>query len=147
MNSNADVKRYIDGQPDEWRPALKRLRTACRKQLLGYTEVFEYGMPGYQRGGTAEIGFAKQARYLSFYVLKKPVLDANRGRLISSGNHYQNFIDCVKSRAADKLIADIEKRKRLTMVTVAVAKPRPIAAEKTEVAAAVVSIATMSARA
>ena len=103
MNSNADVKRYVDSQPDEWRPALKRLRTACRKQLLGYTEVFEYGMPGYQRGGTGEIGFAKQARYLSFYVLKKPVLAAHRAELVG----LDVGKGCIRYRRPDQIDWDV----------------------------------------
>ena len=41
-----------------------------------------YGMPSYLRDGTAEVSFAKQAHYLSLYILNKSVLDANRSRLV-----------------------------------------------------------------
>jgi uncharacterized protein YdhG (YjbR/CyaY superfamily) len=40
-----------------------------------------YGMPAYSRDGELEVGFAKQARYLSLYILKQPVLDAHRSQL------------------------------------------------------------------
>ena len=33
------------------------------------------------RDGTVEVSFAKQARYLSLYILKQPVLDAHRAEL------------------------------------------------------------------
>ena len=82
MKSTAvDVPSYIDEQPEAWRDALERLRAACRKHLRGYSEAMVYGMPSYSRGGQVEVGFAKQARYLSLYVVKQPVLDANRRRL------------------------------------------------------------------
>ena len=104
MNSNADVRRYIESQPDEWRPALKRLRAACRKHLRrGYSEHFQYGMPGYQRDGEGEIGFAKQARYLSFYVLKKPVLDAHRAELVG----LDVGKGCIRYRRPDQIDWDV----------------------------------------
>ena len=82
MKSTAvDVASYIDEQPEAWRDALARLRAACRDQLHGYSEAMVYGMPSYSREGQVEVGFAKQARYLSLYVLQQPVLDANRRRL------------------------------------------------------------------
>jgi len=82
MKSTApDVRTYIEEQPYEWRAALKKLRAACRKHLPGYSEAMAYGGPCYSRDGQIEIAFAKQVRYLSFYVLKQPVLDANRSRL------------------------------------------------------------------
>jgi len=75
------VKTYIDGQDPEWQPALKKLRTLCRRELRGFAEDIAYGMPSYSRAGQVEVSFAKQARYLSLYVLQKPVLDAYRKQL------------------------------------------------------------------
>ncbi len=77
----ADVQTYIESQPEEWRVALVRLRDACREHLPGYVEEIAYGMPSYARAGTVEVSFAKQARYLSLYILKQPVLDAHRAEL------------------------------------------------------------------
>jgi len=74
----ATVAAYIADQPDDWRPVLKKLRAACRRDLKGYTEAMEYGMPAYSRGGQVELSFAKQARYLSLYILKQPVFEAHR---------------------------------------------------------------------
>jgi uncharacterized protein YdhG (YjbR/CyaY superfamily) len=76
----ADVRAYIADQPVEWQGTLKTLRAACRKHLDGYSEVMAYGMPSYIRDGAAEVSFAKQAHYLSLYILNKSVLDANRSR-------------------------------------------------------------------
>jgi uncharacterized protein YdhG (YjbR/CyaY superfamily) len=77
----ADVARYIAEQPKEWQPTLKTLRSACRTQLPGYTESMAYGMPSYARQGLIEVGFGKQARYLSLYILKQPVFEAHRAEL------------------------------------------------------------------
>jgi uncharacterized protein YdhG (YjbR/CyaY superfamily) len=82
MRSQApSIGSYIDGQPAEWRPTLKKLRAACRRELKGYAENMAYGMPSYLRGGQIEVAFGKQARYLSLYSLKQPVFDAHRGDL------------------------------------------------------------------
>jgi uncharacterized protein YdhG (YjbR/CyaY superfamily) len=77
----ANASSYIEEQPEAWRPALKRLRALCRRELKGYKEGMAYGMPSYSRDGAMEIGFGTQARYLSLYVLKRPVLDAHRAEL------------------------------------------------------------------
>jgi len=82
MKSTAStVAEYIDEQPDEWKSTLKKLRAACRRELRGFTEEMRYGMPSYSRDGAVEVSFAAQARYLSFYVLQRPVLDAHRAVL------------------------------------------------------------------
>jgi uncharacterized protein YdhG (YjbR/CyaY superfamily) len=80
-SSAADVARYIAEQPKEWQPTLKKLRAACRSQLRGYAEGMAYGMPSYARDGKVEVGFGKQARYLSLYILKQPVFEAHRAGL------------------------------------------------------------------
>ena len=61
----ASVVAYIDEQPPEWQPTLRKLRAACRRQLPGYAERMVYGMPSYERQGPVEVSFGKQARYLS----------------------------------------------------------------------------------
>ena len=84
MKSDAtDVDGYLDGVDVRWRGTLERLRAECLDRLVGYDEVIAYGMPAYARDGAVEIGFARQARYLSLYVLKQGVLDAHRGELSS----------------------------------------------------------------
>jgi uncharacterized protein YdhG (YjbR/CyaY superfamily) len=82
MKSTATtVSSYIAEQPDEWKPVLKKLRALCRRELTGYAERMEYGMPSYLRDGSVEAAFAKQAQYLSLYILKKSVFDSHRAEL------------------------------------------------------------------
>jgi hypothetical protein len=38
-------------------------------------------MPSYARAGQIEVAFAKQARYLSLYILKRPIFEAHRAEL------------------------------------------------------------------
>ena len=83
MRSTATtVAEYMAEVPDLWRPTLRKLRTACRRQLPGFDERIVYGMPSYGRAGQVEVSFACQARYLSFYVLHPEVLDDHRPRLV-----------------------------------------------------------------
>jgi uncharacterized protein YdhG (YjbR/CyaY superfamily) len=95
----ADVASYIVDQPKEWRPTLNRLRNTCRRQLRGYTESLAYGMPSYERGGQVEVGFGKQARYLSLYILKQPVFESHRAELrgLSLGK------GCIRYRRPDQI--------------------------------------------
>jgi uncharacterized protein YdhG (YjbR/CyaY superfamily) len=82
MKSTAkNVATYIGEQAEQWQPTLRKLRAQCRRQLSGYREGMAYGMPGYQRGAQVEVSFGQQARYLSLYILKQPVLDAHRAEL------------------------------------------------------------------
>jgi uncharacterized protein YdhG (YjbR/CyaY superfamily) len=80
-SSATTVAGYIEEQPSDWKPALKRLRAACRRELRGYSESMRYGMPAYSRDGQVEVTFGKQADYLSLYILKQPVFEAHRGAL------------------------------------------------------------------
>jgi uncharacterized protein YdhG (YjbR/CyaY superfamily) len=82
MKSGAvDVAGYIGEQEQAWRDTLVRLRLACQHLLPGYNEEMAHGMPTYSHSGRMEVAFAKQANYLSFYVLKDAVLDEHRPRL------------------------------------------------------------------
>jgi uncharacterized protein YdhG (YjbR/CyaY superfamily) len=80
-STTPNVRTYIDQQPQEWRSALAKLRALCRRELRGYSEGMDYGMPSYARTGQTEVAFGKQARYLSLYILKQPVLDRHRTAL------------------------------------------------------------------
>jgi uncharacterized protein YdhG (YjbR/CyaY superfamily) len=77
----ASVVGYMDEQPVEWQPTLRKLRAVCRRELRGYTETMRYGMPAYARGDQIEVGFGLQAKYLSLYILKQPVFEAHRAQL------------------------------------------------------------------
>ena len=85
MTSTApDVQTYISEAPAARREALKKIRQLCRRNLTGYKECMEYGMPGYKRNGVLEISFASQKQYVALYVLKKAVVDEFRDRLGAS---------------------------------------------------------------
>ena len=84
MQSNAkDVDTYLEEVPQARQAALTRLRKLCREVLAGYEESMEYGMPGYKRSvdGEIEVAFASQKNYISFYIMRKDVLDKHRDLL------------------------------------------------------------------
>ncbi|HEY2881735.1 MAG TPA: DUF1801 domain-containing protein, partial [Pirellulales bacterium] len=51
------------------------------RQLVGFKESMEYGMPCYKRNDAIEVGFASQKLYVSIYVLKTQVLNKYRTKL------------------------------------------------------------------
>jgi uncharacterized protein YdhG (YjbR/CyaY superfamily) len=81
VSKASDVQAYIAEAPEERQPALKKLRSLCRKHLKGYEECIEYGMPVYKRDGAMEISFASQKQYIALYVLRKDVLAEFRDAL------------------------------------------------------------------
>ena len=82
MQSNAkDVSTYILEAPAERQEHLAKLRELCLEVLTGYEEVMDYGMPGYKKNGAGEVGFASQKNYISVYILKEDVVQANLGLL------------------------------------------------------------------
>jgi uncharacterized protein YdhG (YjbR/CyaY superfamily) len=75
------VDGYLAAVPGERVAALTRLRQLCRRELAGFTETIAYGMPAYSRDGTAEIAFASQKHYISFYLIRSDVAAAFADRL------------------------------------------------------------------
>jgi len=51
------VAGYLDEQAGDWKPTLRKLRAACRRELAGFTEEMRYGMPSYCRDGVVEVSF------------------------------------------------------------------------------------------
>ncbi|MFB7175439.1 iron chaperone [Streptomyces sp. NPDC056254] len=78
-----DVTAYLEAAPEDRRPALARLRELCVAELPGFEEGIAYGMPAYVRpGGTeAEIAWANQKQYISFYLMRTDLRDALADRL------------------------------------------------------------------
>ena len=76
-----DVDGYLAGLPDERRDALARVREFLREELSDFAEVIAYGMPTYERDGTAEFAFASQKRYVSLYLMRSDVREAFTERL------------------------------------------------------------------
>jgi uncharacterized protein YdhG (YjbR/CyaY superfamily) len=83
MKSEATtVEEYLADVPEERRPALETLRTLCLDELAGYEEGMQYGMPSYSRdGGAVEVAFASQKNYISLYVMRQRVVEANARHL------------------------------------------------------------------
>ena len=99
VNKASDVQAYIAEAPEERQPALKKLRSLCRKHLKNYEERIEYGMPVYKRDGAMEISFASQKQYIALYVMKKEVLDEFRPALGASSIGK----GCVRFNKAEKI--------------------------------------------
>ncbi|MFJ4843336.1 iron chaperone [Streptomyces sp. NPDC088746] len=76
-----DVDGYLAEAPEGRRYALGRLRQLCGAELEGFDEVMAYGMPAYERGGTAEVAFAGQKQYISLYLMRSEVREAFEERL------------------------------------------------------------------
>jgi len=65
MQSKAkDVTTYIQEASAERQVYLTKLRELCLEVLTGYEEGMDYGMPGYKKNGTGEVGFANQKNYI-----------------------------------------------------------------------------------
>lgn len=87
MTSKApNVESYLREVPAERRAAMEKLRRLCRRNLTGYEECMEYGLPGYKRNGVLEVSFASQKQYIALYVMKKSVLDEFRGALSAASS-------------------------------------------------------------
>ncbi|MDG4865193.1 DUF1801 domain-containing protein [Streptomyces sp. T-3] len=82
VQSDAEtVDGYLAEVPEARRDALRRLRRLCRAELQGFGEVMAYGMPAYERAGVAEIAFASQKQYISFYLMRSDVREAFAAQL------------------------------------------------------------------
>lgn len=81
QSSAGNVDAYLGEVPEERKDVLVRLRQLCRAELTGFDEVMAYGMPAYERDGVAEIAFASQKQYISFYLMRSDVRDAFEERL------------------------------------------------------------------
>ncbi|WP_369274597.1 iron chaperone [Streptomyces sp. R11] len=98
-----DVDGYLAEVPVERRQALTRLRQLCRAELQGFSEVMAYGMPTYQREGEAEIAFASQRQYISFYLMRPDVRDAFQARLAAQDMGK----GCLRFRNPEKIDFDL----------------------------------------
>ncbi|MGP3687727.1 DUF1801 domain-containing protein [Streptomyces sp. IBSNAI002] len=78
-----DAAAYLAAVPDARREACTLLRELCLTELAGFEEVIAYGMPAYVRPGAeaAEIAWANQKQYISFYLLRTDIRDAFADRL------------------------------------------------------------------
>ncbi|MEQ4205172.1 DUF1801 domain-containing protein [Actinopolymorpha sp. B9G3] len=97
------VDDYLADVPEERHAALARLRDLCRAELADFTEAMAYGMPTYERNGTAEVAFASQKQYISLYVLRSDLREAFADRLagLDMGK------GCLRFRRADQIDFDL----------------------------------------
>lgn len=98
-----DVDGYLAEVPQARKDALTRLRSLCRAELPGFDEVMAYGMPAYERNGVAEIAFASQKQYISFYLMRGDVREAFEERL--AGQHMGK--GCLRFRKPDAIDFDL----------------------------------------
>ncbi|MGW2305348.1 DUF1801 domain-containing protein [Streptomyces sp. NPDC001809] len=113
-----DVDEYLAEAPAPQQAALRRLRELCRRELAGFTEAMAYGMPVYTRDGSAEIAFAGQKQYVSFYLMRGDVRDAFAERL--AGQDMGK--GCLRFRKPDSI--DFELVRDLLKATAA--RPGPV---------------------
>ncbi|MBC8135022.1 MAG: DUF1801 domain-containing protein [Fibrella sp.] len=104
MKSSAkDVTTYIHEAPAERQECLTTIQSLCRSILTDYEESMEYGMPSYKKDGFVEVAFASQANYISLYILKKDVVDANRDALVGASVGK----GCIRFSKPDKIDFDV----------------------------------------
>ena len=94
-----DVAAYIEEAQQDRQESLTRLRRLCLETLTPYIEGMEYGMPCYKRDGVVEVAFASQKNYISVYIMKEGVVNANRD-LLSGLNVGKG---CIRYSSAAKL--------------------------------------------
>ncbi len=85
MQSKAPtVDAYLTEVPADRLAALQEIRRLCKKHLVGFEENMAYGMPGYSRDGTIEVGLASQKNNIALYILRTDVLNPDRDRFSPS---------------------------------------------------------------
>lgn len=85
MKSNAaNVQEYVAEVPVDRRAAIAKLRNLCKKNLVGFEESIEYGMPCYMRKGVMGFAFASQKQYISLYDCGSPAVKDLRAKLDGS---------------------------------------------------------------
>jgi uncharacterized protein YdhG (YjbR/CyaY superfamily) len=112
MQSEAKtVTAYLKEVPDERRKVMTALTTLCRKTLVGFEEVMEYGMPYYKKDGAA-VGVASQKNYISVYGLRKQV--AELGEKLAGAKEAKGCINFPKPELIDLKVFErllVAKRK------------------------------------
>jgi uncharacterized protein YdhG (YjbR/CyaY superfamily) len=107
MQSDAkDVATYLQELPRERQECLRTLRNLCRSTLTGYDEGMDYGMPCYKKNGSVQVAFASQKNYISLYILKAAVVNANR-QLLKGLNVGKS---CIKYTKPDRVDFSIVKK-------------------------------------
>ncbi len=103
---NADA--YLKEVPEDRQQALNKIRQICLKELKGYEETMNYGMPCYEKNKIAEAAFASQKHFIGLYILKQDVMEKYKpllkGKGISIGK------GCIRFSKPDKIDLEIVKK-------------------------------------
>jgi uncharacterized protein YdhG (YjbR/CyaY superfamily) len=107
------VAEYLKEIPEAKRKVMSALCALCRKQLKGFEECMEYGMPYYKKDGAA-VGVASQKNYISIYGLRKQA--AELGVKLEGAKAGKGCITFTKPEAIDlDVIAALLAAKRETV--------------------------------
>lgn len=113
-----NVDDYLEKVPERRKKALIKLRELCLELLPGYEEDLAYNMPVYKKDFDAEVGFASQKNYISFYCAIHQVMLAN-AEILKNLNHGKG---CIRFSNPDKIDFEII-RKLLTDTANSTQKP------------------------
>jgi len=115
ISKAANVKDYIAEVPEDRRAAITKLRNLCKKNLVGFEESLDYGMPVYKRDSVLRFAFASQKQYISIYGCGSPQVKDLRAKLAgtSKGKGCVRFTNPEKIDFAvvGELLQRIAKRK------------------------------------
>jgi uncharacterized protein YdhG (YjbR/CyaY superfamily) len=103
ISKAANVKQYIAEVPEERRAAVAKLHGLCKKNLAGFEESIDYGMPCYKRDEVMAFAFASQKGYISIYGCGSPAVKDLRAKLAGSSKGK----GCVRFTNPDKIDFDV----------------------------------------
>lgn len=82
MQSKAtNVQDYVAEVPADRRATIAKIRSLCKKNLVGFEESMDYGMPVYKQNGEMRFAFASQKQYISLYGCGAPDVKDLRAKL------------------------------------------------------------------
>jgi uncharacterized protein YdhG (YjbR/CyaY superfamily) len=115
ISKAASVREYVAEVPKERREAIAKLHSLCKKNLVGFEESIEYGMPCYKRDGVMAFAFASQKNYISIYGCGSPAMKDLRAKLSGEkkGKGCVNFTkpEKIDFDVVDELLRRIAKAK------------------------------------
>jgi uncharacterized protein YdhG (YjbR/CyaY superfamily) len=103
ISKAASIKDYIAEVPEDRRAVIAKLRALCKKNLVGFEESLEYGMPCYKRDGVMRFAFASQKGYISIYGCGSPAVKDLRAKLAGSSKGK----GCVRFTNPEKIDFDV----------------------------------------
>jgi len=103
ISKAVSIKDYIAEVPEDRRAAITKLRNLCKKNLAGFEESIDYGMPCYKRDGVMGFAFASQKQYISIYGCGSPAVKDLRAKLAGSNKGK----GCVRFKNPEKIDFDV----------------------------------------